>query len=62
VVSEDEDNHIDNMRLKVLASAQATALLQVKVNSGSESFFCSTVLTPQHYHWYAATRFAFPGV
>jgi len=24
------------------------------------SFFCSAVLT-QHYHWYAATRFAFPG-
>jgi len=26
-----------------------------------QSFFCSAVLTPQHYHWYAATRFAFPG-
>ena len=25
------------------------------------SFFCSAVLTPQHYHWYAATRFASPG-
>jgi len=23
------------------------------------SLFCSVVLTPQHYHWYAATRFAF---
>jgi len=27
----------------------------------SQSFFCSAVLTPQHYHWYAATRFALPG-
>jgi len=26
-----------------------------------QSFSCSAVLTPQHYHWYAATRFAFPG-
>jgi len=26
-----------------------------------QSFFCSAVLTQQHYHWYAATRFAFPG-
>ena len=26
-----------------------------------QSFFCSAVLTPQHYHWYAATRFAVPG-
>jgi len=25
-----------------------------------ESFFCSAVLTPQHYHWYATTRFALP--
>jgi len=25
-----------------------------------QSFFCSAVLTPQHYHWYAATRFTFP--
>jgi len=24
------------------------------------SFFCSAVLTLQLYHWYAATRFAFP--
>jgi len=27
----------------------------------TQSFFCIAVLTPQHYHWYAATRFAFPG-
>jgi len=26
-----------------------------------QSFFCSAVLTPQHYHWYAVTPFAFPG-
>jgi len=26
-----------------------------------QSCFYSTVLTPQHYHWYAAIRFAFPG-
>jgi len=26
-----------------------------------QSFFCSAVLTPQHYHWYAASRFALPG-
>jgi len=26
-----------------------------------QSFFCSAVLTPQHYHWYAATRFTLPG-
>jgi len=26
-----------------------------------QSFFCSAVLTPQNYHWYAATRFALPG-
>jgi len=25
-----------------------------------QSFFCSAVLTSQHYHWYAATRFALP--
>jgi len=40
----------------------------INLYNGSESyyvyrrsFFCSAVLTPQHYHWYAATRFAFPG-
>jgi len=26
-----------------------------------QSFLCSAVLNAQHYHWYAATRFAFPG-
>jgi len=26
-----------------------------------QSFFFSAVLTPQHYHWYTVTRFAFPG-
>jgi len=50
-----------------------TVLIKVKVNFEiyiadrkattlyRQSFFCSAVLTPQHYHWYAATRFAFPG-
>jgi len=26
-----------------------------------QNLFCSAVLTPQHYHCYAATRFALPG-
>jgi len=26
-----------------------------------QSIFCFSVLTPQHYNWYAATRFALPG-
>jgi len=35
-----------------------------KANTGRlyrQSLFCSTVLIPQHYLWYAAARFAFPG-
>jgi len=37
----------------------------ISFGAGSESHYryigkAFYVLTPQHYHWYAATRFAFP--
>jgi len=37
-----------------IADRKATTCIYAKL-------FCSAVLTSQHYHWYAATRFAFPG-
>jgi len=40
-----------------IADRKATTCISVY----RQSFFCSAVLTPQHYHWYAATRFALPG-
>jgi len=43
-----------NFAIHIIWAHQAT-------NRAGSELFCSAVLTPQHYHWYAATRFTFPG-